>query len=161
MTKGDARFEDGAFKPLRLKAETAEDLPPISALLQDAVVPATEMKWDRKARCFALLANRFRWEDAEMAERLGLPFERVQTVLVVEGVLRVQTLGFDPRDRDTIVSLLSIAFEPGEDGAGRLVLTLAGDGAIGIDVECLDIRMADVTQPYRAISGKAPQHPDD
>ena len=33
----DARFEDAAERPLRLKAETPEDLAVLSALLQDAV----------------------------------------------------------------------------------------------------------------------------
>ena len=59
----DARFEDGGDKPLRLKALDADDLTVISSLTQDAIFPATEMKWDRKARRFALLLNRFRWED--------------------------------------------------------------------------------------------------
>jgi len=39
----DARFEDGAERPLRLKALDAEDLSVISALAQDAVFPAREM----------------------------------------------------------------------------------------------------------------------
>jgi hypothetical protein len=35
---------------------------------------------------------------------------------------------------------------------------LAGDGAIALDVEALDIRLDDVTRPYRAPSGKVPHH---
>ncbi len=35
----DAKFEDGAEQALSLKAETAEDLAVISALVQDAVLP--------------------------------------------------------------------------------------------------------------------------
>ena len=33
----DARFEHGAERPLRLRAESPEDLQVVSALLQDAV----------------------------------------------------------------------------------------------------------------------------
>ena len=40
---GDARFEDGDEQPLRLIAYEAEDLQVISALVQDAVFPVTEM----------------------------------------------------------------------------------------------------------------------
>ena len=64
----DAKFEDGGDRPLRLKALDIEDLTVLSSLAQDAVFPASEMRWDRKARRFALLINRFRWEDAPNAK---------------------------------------------------------------------------------------------
>ena len=156
----DARFEDGGEGPLHLKALDADDLEVISALAQDAVFPVTEMRWQRARRRFAVLVNRFRWEDRDRAASQGRSVERVQSLLVVEDVLSVRRQGVDPRDRDLILSLLSIAFEPGEDGAGRLVLTLAGDGAVALDVECLDVTLRDVTRPYLAPSGRAPDHPD-
>ncbi len=155
----DARFEDGAESPLRLKAEGPDDLPVISALVQDAVFPITEMRFESRRRRFAILLNRFRWEQEAAGAARGAP-ERVQSVLVVDDVQGVASQGIDRTDRDTILSLLSIDFEPGTDGAGRLVLVLAGDGAIALDVECIDITLRDVTRPYRAPSGKAPQHPD-
>lgn len=155
----DARFEDGGEKPVRLRALDADDLTVISALVQDAVFPMGEMAWDRRRRRFGLLLNRFRWEDAAAAPR-DRPAERVQSVLAVEDVSRVLTQGIDREDRDTVLSLLSVAFEPGEDGAGRVLLTLAGDGAIALEVEALEVTLKDVTRPYRAVSGKAPSHPD-
>lgn len=156
----DARFEDAGDRPLNVRALDADDLPVISALLQDAVFPITEMTWQRGKRRFALLLNRFRWEVLPVVERRGEPYERVQTVLTVEDVLRVTSQGIDRGDKDTILSLLSLTFEPGEDGTGRVVLTLAGDGAIAIDVECLDVTVRDVTRPYVAPSGKMPSHPE-
>jgi hypothetical protein len=101
----DARFEDGGEGPLRLRALDAEDLAVISALVQDAVLPATEMRYDRRRRRFALLLNRFRWEDVAPAERRGRDFERVQAVLAIEDVTRVATQGLDRTDRDTVLSL--------------------------------------------------------
>jgi len=157
----DARFEDGrtpADLPLRLRAETAEDLSVMSALLQDAVAQPSEMAWARKHRRFTVLLNRFRWEDAPAAERERRSFERVRAVLAVESVLQARTSGVDPRDGDLVLALLALAFEPGDDGAGTLRLILAGDGEIALDVECLDVRLADVTRPYLARS--RPRHPD-
>lgn len=154
----DARFEDGNEQPLNLLAQDADDLPVISALVQDAVLPVTEMTWDRKARRFALLLNRFRWEDRTAAEAAKRPVERVRSLLVIEDVLAVKTQGIDRRDRDTVLSLLAVAWEPGPDGTGRLVLTLAGDGAVAVEVEALDVALRDVTRPYRAPSGKVPSH---
>ena len=156
----DARFEDGKEEPLRLKALDGEDLAIIAALAQDAVVPATEMRWDRKARRFAILLNRFRWEDADKAQKRQRDFERVQSVLAIEDVLKVQSQGVDRSEPDTVYSLLSIGFTPATDGMGRIEITLAGDGAIALEVEALEVVLRDVTRPYVAPSGKAPAHPD-
>ncbi len=156
----DARFSDGAEAPLRLRAETPEDLAVISALVQDAVASVSEIAWTRRRRRFALLLNRFRWEDAGAASRQGRPFERVQAVLDIDGALRVRSSGLDPAERDTIVSILALAFEPDGAGGGRLRLTLAGDGEISVEVECLDVQLTDVSRPYVAPSGRRPGHPD-
>ena len=155
----DARFEDGVEKPLRLKALDAEDLKVMSALVQDAVFPASEMQWTPSDRRFAILLNRFRWEDANGAASRKRDFERVQAVLVIEDVMKVQSQGVTKGDEDLIHSLLSIDFLPREDGTGRVELTLAGDGAIACDVEALEIVLRDVTRPYIAPSRKAPEHP--
>jgi len=149
----DARFEDGGEKALRLKALEAEELPVIASLVQDAVFPGSEMTWDRRGRRFALLLNRFRWEDRRAPER-------VQSVLTIEDATKVASQGVARGDGDTVLSLLTLAWEPGEDGAGACVLTLAGDGAIRVEVEALEVTLTDVTRPYLAPSGKVPGHPE-
>ncbi|TNJ43263.1 DUF2948 family protein [Phaeobacter sp. B1627] len=154
----DATFEDGRERPLNLGACDLVDLDVISSLVQDAVFPVTEMTWQPSARRFALLVNRFRWEDRAAAERRGRAFERVQSLLVAENVLGVASQGVDRRDTDLVLSLLSLTFEPGEDGAGHLLLTLAGDGAIRLSVEAIDVTLKDVTRPYVAPSGHMPRH---
>jgi len=156
----DARFEDGGDKPLRLMALDGEDLQVVATLTQDAVFPITEMTWQPSQRRFALLLNRFRWEDRDAAERRGRAVERVQSVLAVNDVMKVQSQGLDRGDKDMILSLLSIAFTPGDDGMGRVELTLAGDGAIALEVEALDVTLRDVTRPYIAPSKHAPTHPE-
>ncbi|NOD84048.1 DUF2948 family protein [Ruegeria sp. HKCCD6119] len=156
----DASFEDGREAPLNLGAEDADDLKVISTLVQDAVFPVTEMKWQPSHRRFGLLLNRFRWEDKDAAARRDRPFERVQSVLVFDSVLSAASQGIDRSEKDMVMSLLSVEFEPGEDGAGQVLLTLAGDGAIRLTVEALDATLKDVTRPYRAPSGRAPQHPE-
>lgn len=156
----DARFEDGAERPLRLRAEDAEDVTVLAALVQDAVLPASEMRWERGRRRFSLLINRFRWEDKVAAERRGRGVERVQALLVVDDVLKVAQQGLDIRDAETVLSLLTLEFQAGEGGAGRFVFTFAGDGAVALDVETVNLVLQDVTRPYLAPSGKTPKHPD-
>lgn len=160
----DARFEDAADRPLRLAAESVEDLAVISALIQDSVGLARDFVWMRRKRRFALFLNRFRWEDRIRAERAGRPYERVRSVALIENVLAVRASGLDPRDPDLALSLLQISFAPSadpEDPSGLLRLVLSGDGELEIEVEALEIRLEDVTRPYVAPSGKAPAHPED
>lgn len=162
MTEGppqDARFEDGGESPLRLRAFDAEDLKIISALCQDAVFPGSEMLWQPRTRRFALLLNRFRWEDQPQAKLRRRPVERVQSVLAVEDVAKVRSQGLG-RDADTIFALLALDFAPAGDGMGTLTLTLAGDGAIALEVEALEVTLKDVTRPYLDPARRAPSHPD-
>lgn len=154
----DASFEDGAESPLALIVEDADDLGVLSALLQDAVLAVSDMRYVAKRREFGLLLNRFRWEDKPAAERAGRPYERVRCLLVFNDVLGVRSQGVDAQDSDTILSLLSVSFVPGEDGMGRVILTLAGDGAVELEVEALNATARDVTRPYAAPSRKAPSH---
>lgn len=150
----DASFHDGVEKPLRLQAFDAEDLSVLSALVQDAVFPASDMRWLAKDRRFAALVNRYRWEAGTR-----LP-ERVRTMLTIEEVEAVRSQGVPKGDADTVLSLLSVTFEPGEEGRGTVLLTLAGDGVIAVDVAVLEVVLRDVTRPYTAPSRGTPSHPE-
>lgn len=161
----DARFEDGAESPLRLIARDGDDLSVLSALVQDAVLTGADLRFDRRRRRFSLLLNRFRWEDEPRAKAGGRAVERVRAVLDFSDVVTVTHQGLS-RDSDTVLSLLAVTYAPagtveaGEPaGPGRITLTFAGDGALALDVECIEAELSDVTRPYRAPSGKVPQHP--
>lgn len=152
----DARFEDGRETPLNLGAFDAEDLKILSALVQDAVFPANEMQWRPKERRFALLVNRFRWED-QGRSRHGA--ERVQSVLSFEAVTAVASTGIDRSDKETVLSLLAIEWHPGAEAPeGEVHLVLAGDGAIRLRVEAVEATLKDVTRPYKAPSRRVPDH---
>lgn len=156
----DARFEEGAEQALTLKAEVPEDLAILSALVQDAILPTSEIRHDRKGRTLSLLLNRFRWEDRTAAEAAQRPYERVRALLVIADVTTLASLGLDRSDKNIILSILSLSWQPAADGTGELLLTLAGDGAIAVRVECLNVTLRDVTRPYLAPSRHLPHHPD-
>ena len=153
----DARFEDGRETPLNLGALDGDDLKVIASLTQDAVFPASEMRWHRSGARFALLLNRVRWEDE--GKNRHAP-ERVQSVLIFNTVQNVASQGVAKGDASTILSLLDITFEQTTAPSGHLVLTLAGDGAIRLSVEAIEVTLKDVTKPYVAPSKKLPRHPD-
>lgn len=153
----DARFEDAGERPLNLGALDTEDLQVISALVQDAVLPVTEISWQASQRRLGLLVNRLRREDAGVQAQRR-PVERVQSLLVVDHVLGMSSQGVDRADKDMVLSILSVTFEAGEDGAGHVLLTLAGDGVLRASVEALEVSLRDVTRPYLAPSRKEPNH---
>lgn len=152
----DARFEDGDDRPLRLRALDPEDLSVVASLVQDAVFPITDMSWSREKRRFSILINRFRWEVAAP----GLAPERVRAVVAIEDVAAVRSQGIDRSDPETVLSLLSMGWDPADDGTGRITLVLAGDGAIEVQVEALEVILRDVTRPFVAPSGQIPSHPE-
>ena len=130
-------------KPLRLLAEEAEDLKIIAAAVQDAVVKAGNLKYEKRSRRFALELNRYRWETAP--KRKGQPGERVRSLLAFDGVLGVKTRGITKADPELILSLLSADFvaDVAELPGGKVTLLFAGDGEIMLAVEALDATLLD------------------
>lgn len=133
-------------KPLRLKAEDEEDLKVVSAALQDAVGQLGDFSFDPRARRFLAVFNRYRWE----AARPGRRGERVRTALEVDSVLSAKSRNLRQGAPDAVVSLLALSFEPGEAPGGQLVFTFSGDGELRLSVECIDLILADVSEPWRA-----------
>jgi len=156
----DARFSDaGPIRPLRLKAESAEDLMVISTLVQDAVGTAGDVAWMPRKHRLVVLVNRFRWENGlEGAGPSTHPYERVRSALTIESALGVRARGLDPADKGRVYELLALTFAPGEGCAGTLSLALAGGAELAVEVECLDVALADLSQPWAAKAGKAPKH---
>ncbi len=168
----DATYEEGRERPLRLLARDAGDLQVISALVQDAVLTGIDLRFDATRRRFSILLNRFRWEDRSRAAAQGTGYERVRAVLDFADVHGVRHQGLEGRDADTVLSMLAINWEPapaeGTDavdpdasqpaGPGRITLVFSGDGAVALDVECLEVQLCDVTRPYVAPSRRVPAH---
>ena len=152
--KRDAKFEDGYDEPLNLGAISDDDVQVISSLVQDSVFGFDDMKWHAKERRFVMLLNRFRWEVGDDARR---GTERVRSILIIKNVVKVASMGIDRNEAGIIFSLMTIEHENGNDGQ-NVLLTLSGDGAIRLQVSDLEVMLRDVTRPYRAPSGKVPDH---
>lgn len=149
----DERRKTPRFSALRLRAEDAEDVTVLAACLQDATLRAADMAFQPKQRRFAMVLNRFRWEDENRVDARGklvraLPHARVPAGLHFDGVLKVQSSGIE-RGEATPLELLSIVAEPyGEAPAAVLTLVFAGGGAVRLEVECVDVQMQDLGNPY-------------
>lgn len=148
-----------ATKPLRLLAQDADDLGVLSAALQDAVAKIGDIRWDAQGRTLTIACNRFRWEAAPKGQKGGKSGERVRSALQFGDVSGIQARNLRRDAKGAIVELLSIAFEPGEEApAGVVTLTFAGGGDMRVSVDCLDVALADVSDPWA--TPRTPGHAD-
>ncbi len=155
----DARFEDGEEKALNIGAFDTSDLEIVSSLVQDSILPASEIQWLPNSDKLALLVNRFRWEDKDIEElSQGKTVERVQSLLMISHVKSVSSSGFSPKQKDKVLSILSISFDGVDGGFGNVLIILSGNGGIRVGVDALEINLRDVTMPYLAPSGLSPWH---
>lgn len=139
--------------PLKLLAQDAEDLAVLSAALQDAVAKIGDIRWDASARTLTVACNRFRWEAG------GKRGERVRSALQLGDVTGVQARKLRRDAKGAVIELLSVAFEPGEEApGGAVLLTFAGGGDLKVTVDCLDVILADVSEPWS--TPRKPGHTD-
>lgn len=134
---------------LRLIGQDEGDLPPVSAALQDAIARMGDLKFDAKARAFTAVFSRYRWEAGEKGKG-----ERIRSGLQIGSVLSVKAQRLKRGAPDAFVSLLSVTFEPDtstpETPSGAILLTFAGGGAMRLEVECVDLVLADLSDPWKA-----------
>ncbi|MGI3901649.1 MAG: DUF2948 family protein [Janthinobacterium lividum] len=123
---------------LKIAALDPEDLAILSAHLQDANVRVGDMVYQPDVQRFVLVGARFDWYAAAAGR-----CERCGTGLHFERVSRVRRAGFD-QDPMTELSLLAISYTPTEAPAGTVMLHFADDGAVRLDVECLEAALSDI-----------------
>lgn len=129
--------------PLKLRARDAEDLAVISACLQDALLPLGEMAFLAPEHRFVMVANRFRWEDAEGERVEGRVYERVACAVTIEGVRGVRVQGVEQGRKSQILEILTL--EPGD---GHIDLVFAGGGRVRLETDRIHCRLEDIDEPW-------------
>lgn len=140
------------YKPLRLMAADKDDLDVISSCLQDALVKISDFAYLPEQRRFVFVTNRFIWE---AAGKRG-PFGRVRCGVHFDDVARVSRMNVRGDAKEAIVDLLAVRWVAGEDGAGSVHFDLAGGGAIKLDVEAINVQLADISDPW--LTQSKPSH---
>jgi len=137
---------------LKLIARDADDLNIVSSMLQDALVPTSDMAWLPDEKRFVMAINRYRREAPGADERVhaGLSFENVE---------RVQRRNVDAARRGGFLNLLSVELaEEGEGAPVIVVLTFAGNAAIRLETGSLLCHLEDFGEPWPA--QWRPDHPE-
>jgi hypothetical protein len=130
---------------LRLCAQTPQDVPIISALLQDALVMRRDIYFDSKAKRLILLIQRYCWESDAIAKRTraALRFEFVEQ-LTQKAIL--------DRPAEAVFSLLSLELIE----ENKLALIFSGTSGLRINVETLDVVLEDVMDGWK--TNLTPKH---
>ncbi|ABS66479.1 conserved hypothetical protein [Xanthobacter versatilis] len=142
-----------AMENLKLIALDDEDLAIFSAHLQDAVVKTVDMGFLPRLQRFAMVLNRFDWDQQVCANetvrrRTGLHFERVRDV---------KCRNMEEARRTGVLNLLAVTFIPGELPSGFVLLTFSGGAEVRLEVECIEAGMRDLGPAWGCTH--APKHP--
>ena len=128
---------------LKLVATDAEDIGVLSALLQDAVVPASEMIYLAHESRFALVAHRFRWEDAGEEKIRGRIYERIRCGISFDKVSGVRRRNLDQARRGEMLELLAL-----EATSAYVDLLFAGGATIRLETGQLLCHAEDFGDPW-------------
>lgn len=128
-------------KLLKLRAEDAEDVQVMSAVLQDSIVPVCDMTYRPQSKSFVMVAQRL------CREAEGAKPERICSALTISGVTNVQMRGFDQQQPDLLLDLLAVILDP----ARQLTLIFAGNARIRLDLAGWKAALEDFGEPWPAL----------
>jgi hypothetical protein len=136
---------------LRLIAHDRDDVRVLSALLQDAIVPGSDMSFDRNLNEFVIVANRFCWElepSADVKSSDGKPiYERRLCGIRIARVRSVQHCNWPKTRQYDLFNLLALGIvdmaEQARDGA-TLQFDFSGGSSLRLNVNDVDIVLADL-----------------
>jgi hypothetical protein len=127
---------------LKLAALDAEDLQVVSAHLQDAVLMVGDIRFLPKEKKAVFAMNRFVWD--KKADKRSKEHERRRAALSVSRVLSMKATGIRQDAKGAVLELLAVTFEETDAPAGRLRLDFAGGGVVMLEVECIEVQLADL-----------------
>ena len=125
----------------KLIALDADDLAVISAHVQDASVQVADIIWRQGEKRLVIGMSRLDWDQAMSGEAAP---SRLLSALRFDRVLACKSRDIDLEATDAGLELLGIEFHPSEAPSGSVVLLFASGGALRLDVECLEVELADL-----------------
>lgn len=127
--------------PVKFVALDKEDLEVVSTHLQDAVVKVADVHWRPQERRLVLAVDRFDWE-AWTGPSPDL--RRCRSALRFERALTCKCKHVNPAGKDKVLNLLAVEFTETDAPAGVVTLTFSGGATLRIEVECLEVELADL-----------------
>jgi len=139
---------------LKLIALDQEDLAVVSTHVQDSTVKVADIIWQRPDKRLVIALNRFDWEGAQA----GPSYQRRRSALRFERVNAFKCRSLQPADREAILNLLAVEFLEDDPPGGVVLLTFSGGAALRLEVECLEVELADLGPAWATAA--CPAHQD-
>jgi hypothetical protein len=138
---------------LKFVALDKDDLDVVSAHLQDALVKPTEVLWRPQENRVVIALDRFDWEAAACSEKPA--FKRRRAALRFDRVRSCKAKDVDLA-KGAPLSLLAVEFDETDTPSGTVTLVFSGTATFRLDVECLEVELADIGPERDA--GCCPDH---
>jgi hypothetical protein len=135
------------MEQMKFVALDRDDLEVVSTHLQDARVKVADVMWRPQEKRLVIALDRFDWLSAEGTKpelrrcRAALRFERVNCC---------KCRSVNPHGKEDILNLLAVEFSESNTPAGVVTLTFSGGGALRLEVECLEVELADLGPSWPA-----------
>jgi len=131
---------------LKLSAIETDDVTVLSAAMEGSITSSGEMSYSSSARHFTLTSSRFMWE----AFKSNTPSSsRIRSGLYIADVLSVKSSNIRQDNPTEIMELLSISVDAGDDGVATVLLNFANSGTLSLSVECVNMTLTDVGDPWQ------------
>jgi len=131
---------------LKLIGKNQEDLKVVSAYLQDSIVTVQDIVFLKKNRTFIMLVNRFMWEDVEKG--VFRKNKRIRCAVKFENVLNVKSKNINQKNKNKFLECLAIKSIFDSDDIYKIKFFFAGNGAITINAETIELVMNDLGRPW-------------
>ena len=142
---------------LKLRAVAAEDIEVLSALLQDGLVAASDLHYQKDAASFVMVINRFCWEQTD-DKHSDTHHNRCLCGLKVAHVKQVSQRGLSA-GANQFYNLLSITYEETRKHkkvVNKLTFTFSDGCGIRLTVDKLALSMQDLAAPHPGLA--RPKH---
>ena len=143
------------MEQLKLVALDQDDVEVISTHLQDSVLKIADVRWRPSEKRLVIAVNRFDWE---AAQEDGPDYRRRRAVLRFDRVLSLKCRNVDCKDGTAVLNLLAVEFAETDPPAGVVTLMFSGGAALRLEVECLEVELADLGPVWTTACCPAHQH---
>jgi hypothetical protein len=137
------------MEPIKFFALDKDDLEVVSTHLQDAEVKVADVHWRPQEKRLVIAVDRFDWLGAVASHP---ELRRCRSALRFDRVLACKCKHVDPAGKDGVLNLLAVEFEETEAPAGVVTLVFSGGPVLRLDVECLEVELADLGPSWTTVA---------
>jgi DUF2948 family protein len=136
------------MEPVKFVALDQDDLEVVSTHVQDALVKVSDILWRPQEKRVVVGLDRFDWPAAECPMKPEL--RRCRAALRFDRVTCCKCRQVNPAGKDAVLNLLAVEFSETDGPAGVITLTFSGGAALRLEVECLEVQLADLGPSWPA-----------